>query len=59
MPREESTGLGAWTVVEEPSMPAGGWEYGRNGDKRQRVAWAVDRKEIEEEEEEERLVEVR
>ena len=48
---DASTGLGAWTVVEQPVMPAGGWEYERKGDKRQKVAWAVTRAEDEDEEE--------
>ena len=46
-----ATGLGAWTAVETEETPEGGWGYDRPSEKRQRVAWATNRKEEEEEEE--------
>mgnify|MGYP000950502509 CR=1 FL=1 len=45
------TGLGAWTAVETGETPEGGWGYDRPSEKRQRVAWATNRKEEEEEDE--------
>ena len=38
---DANTGLGAWSVVEEPSMPEGGWGYDNpRGEKRQKPSWA-------------------
>jgi hypothetical protein len=55
---DTNTGLGAWTVVEEPSMPQGGWEYDAPREKRPRVAWAVNKAQEAEEEEEDRVEDV-
>ena len=54
-PLDATTGLGAWTMVEEESMPEGGWGYEKRGEKRQKVAWATNRKQVEQEEEAERV----
>ena len=39
-------------------MPEGGWSYEQRGEKRQRVAWATNRADVEEEEEAERLEDI-
>lgn len=54
---DETTGLGAWEVVtsEDKSQAEIGWEQGERAEKRQKVSWATNRREIEEEEEEDRL----
>ena len=56
---DANTGLGAWTVVEEPTKPEGGWDYDGPRQKKARVAWAVNRREEEQEEEEERLEDIK
>ena len=57
---DTNTGLGEWSVVEEPSMPAGGWAYDQpRGEKRERPSWAVNRKEQEAEEEEDELEDIK
>ena len=47
---DASTGLGTWTTVDE-AKPEEGWDYAQQ-EKRQRVAWAVNKEEERAEEEE-------
>ena len=50
---DASTGLGVWTAVADEAKPDEGWDYGQQQpEKRQRVAWAVNKEEEAEEEEE-------